>query len=158
MASNYLISVVSAGKCLRHLQEPPSGIFSKIHVVLFIILVHHLWLQIFLSRLIFFNSLHFSGRAYLFKIVSKVAVKIVVEIDKVGEVLIEHSGSGEWHHDLIFPSFLGNLSNLDESSSLIFFHIKMELFVFEHQGARSQILENKHTEFSLDSCQRTYIV
>ena len=57
----YLISVVSPGKCLRHLQEPPPGILSQIHVVLLVILVHHLRLQIFLSRFTFFMSDIFPG-------------------------------------------------------------------------------------------------
>ena len=72
------------GVGLGDLQKPSPRILLQVHVVLFVIFVHHLSLQLPLPQIVGIN-----------------VAETAVELNELGEVLVELAGSGESHHYLV---------------------------------------------------------
>ena len=69
---------------LGDLEEPPPGILLQVHVVLLVVLVHDLRLQLPLPQVVRVNL-----------------AQAAVELNELGEVLVELASSGECHQNLV---------------------------------------------------------
>jgi len=107
---------VSSGEGFRDLEEPSPRVLLEIHVILFIVLVHHLGLELPLLQMVRVKFAH-----------------LLVEVDKVQQVLVEDGRRRERHENLVLSAVGANLGNFDEATALVFLHVQVEPFAFQHQ-------------------------
>jgi len=110
----HLEPVVAAGESLGHLEESSTSILLQIHVVFFIVFVHHLGLEFSLLQVVRINL-----------------AETLIEVNELQKVLTEQSSSGKGHQNLILSSICRNLCHLDEPSSLILLDVQVEPFALQ---------------------------
>ena len=75
--------------------------------------------------------------------------EILVKIDEIQQVLVEHGGGRERHENLIFSAVRADLRNLDEAPSLVLLDIKIEPLALEYQVPRRKVSLSTNEFFCL---------
>jgi len=84
----YLRPEVPAAEGLRDLEEPTPGVLLEVHVILFLVLVHHVGQQLTLP-----------------KVVGVDTIELVVGFDELIQLAVKQLGGWKSHQDLILPAF-----------------------------------------------------
>ena len=58
---------------------------------------------------------------------------LLVEVDEVQQVLVEHGRRRERHENLVLSTVGANLGDFDEAAALVFLHVQVEPFALQHQ-------------------------